>query len=81
MNDKEKCLFDLQGYIVVEDVLSPAQVALANEAIDCHAASIQNRPADLSGGRPIWWAGADAASCGRIRSPLSAPGANHSGRC
>ena len=50
MNDKEKCLFDLRGYIVVEDVLSPAQVALANEAIDCHAASIQNRPADLSGG-------------------------------
>mgnify|MGYP002832410614 FL=1 len=50
MNDKEKCLFDLQGYIMVEDVLSPAQVALANEAIDCHAASIQNRPADLSGG-------------------------------
>ena len=40
MNDKEKCLFDLRGYIVVEDVLSPAQVALANEAIDCHAASI-----------------------------------------
>ena len=50
MNDKEKCLFDLRGYIVVEDVLSPAQVALSNEAIDCHAASIQNRPADLSGG-------------------------------
>ena len=35
---------------MVEDVLSPAQVALANKAIDYHAASIQNRPADLSGG-------------------------------
>ena len=40
MNDTEKYLFDLQGFLVVEGVLSKAEVAAANEAIDRHADGI-----------------------------------------
>ena len=36
MNDTEKYLFDLNGYIVVEGVLSADEVARCNEAIDRH---------------------------------------------
>ena len=36
MNDAEKYLFDLNGYLVIEDVLTPDEVAFANEAIDRH---------------------------------------------
>lgn len=34
MNDKEKYLFDLQGYIVIKNVLSPEQISALNRAID-----------------------------------------------
>ena len=38
MNEYEKFLFDLNGYLVIEDILSTAQVAALNEALE------QNRP-------------------------------------
>lgn len=34
MNELERYLFDLQGFLVVEDALSPAQVAVLNQLID-----------------------------------------------
>ena len=37
MTEVEKYLFDINGYIVVRDVLSEEEVAKANEAIDDHA--------------------------------------------
>ena len=48
MNDTEKYLFDLDGYIVVEGVLSAAEVARCNEAIDRHADGIVERSGELS---------------------------------
>ena len=48
MNDTEKYLFDLNGYIVIEAILSTAEVALCNEAIDRHADRIVERTGDLS---------------------------------
>ena len=36
MNAEERFLFDLCGYIVVRDVLSPATVGAANAAVDAH---------------------------------------------
>ena len=32
MNDREKFLFDLNGYLVLEDVLTHTEVAAANAA-------------------------------------------------
>lgn len=37
MNDDEKYLFDLNGYLVLRQVLTAEQVAACNEAIDRHA--------------------------------------------
>ena len=48
MTDNEKFLFDLRGYLVIEDVLSPDEVAIANEAVDRHAHLIANRQPGLS---------------------------------
>jgi ectoine hydroxylase-related dioxygenase (phytanoyl-CoA dioxygenase family) len=52
MNEREKYLFDLQGYIVLEDVLSPEQLQACNDAIDAQRATIRRRSGDelLSGG-------------------------------
>ena len=50
MTDNEKFLFDLWGYVVVEDVLTSDEVALANEAVDRHAHLIANRDPGLSHG-------------------------------
>ncbi|MBN98282.1 MAG: hypothetical protein CME16_03395 [Gemmatimonadetes bacterium] len=36
VNDDEKYLFDLAGYLVLRQVLTPEDVARCNEAIDCH---------------------------------------------
>jgi ectoine hydroxylase-related dioxygenase (phytanoyl-CoA dioxygenase family) len=49
MNDREKFLFDLNGYLVLEDVLTHAEVAAANAAIEHHADLISNRETGLSG--------------------------------
>ena len=48
MKEIEKYLFDLQGYIVLEGVLSEAEVARANEAVDRHADGIRERTGELS---------------------------------
>jgi hypothetical protein len=37
MNDDEKFLFDLEGFLVLKQVLPPQEVARCNEAIDHHA--------------------------------------------
>ena len=36
MTEDEKYLFDLNGYLVVENVLTENELALANEAVDRH---------------------------------------------
>ncbi len=36
MTEEEKFLFDLNGFLVVEDLLSPDQVGAMNEAIDAN---------------------------------------------
>ncbi|MFP6590302.1 uncharacterized protein METZ01_LOCUS221691, partial [marine metagenome] len=48
MNDTQKYLFDLQGFLVVEGVLSKAEVAAANEAIERHADGIVERVGEAS---------------------------------
>ena len=36
MTPKELFLFDLWGYVVIEDVLTPEEVAAANAAVEHH---------------------------------------------
>ena len=48
MNEDEKYLFDINGYLVVEQVLTPDEVALCNSAIDHHADQINERTGELS---------------------------------
>ena len=48
MNETETYLFDLQGFLVVEGVLSKAEVAAANDAIDRHADGIVERVGGVS---------------------------------
>ena len=48
MNDTQKYLFDLQGFLVVEGVLSKAEVAAANDAIDRHVDGIVERVGGVS---------------------------------
>ena len=50
MTDAEKYLFDVHGYLVIEDALSPEEVAAANAAVDHHAGEIGIRPNDLANG-------------------------------
>jgi hypothetical protein len=52
MNADEKYLFDLNGYLVIEGVLSEEEVALANKAIDKHLdqGSIRSSEQTLDGG-------------------------------
>jgi ectoine hydroxylase-related dioxygenase (phytanoyl-CoA dioxygenase family) len=52
MNEREKYLFDLRGFLVVENVLSAAELAACNEAIERHRDLIRPRPREqsLSGG-------------------------------
>jgi ectoine hydroxylase-related dioxygenase (phytanoyl-CoA dioxygenase family) len=54
VTDDEKYLFDLNGYIVVEDLLTPDEVSAANAAIDARADTIRlrSREQKLSGGSP-----------------------------
>lgn len=52
MTDDEKYLFDLTGYLVIENALSPEEVALCNQAIDNRLAEdlaeFEEREASLS---------------------------------
>ena len=48
MNDEEKYLFDLNGYLVVKDVLTSDEIALCNQSVDQHADQIRERVGELS---------------------------------
>ena len=48
MTEAEKYLFDVHGYLVIEEALSAAEVAAANAAVDHHAGEIGIRPNDLA---------------------------------
>lgn len=48
MNDEQRFLFDLNGYLVIEDVLTPGEIARANEAIDAHQHLIVKRKPGLA---------------------------------
>ena len=50
MNETEKYLFDLHGYLVIERALSTDEVAAANTAIDYYVDRISIRPNDLAYG-------------------------------
>ena len=50
MTDDEKYLFDLMGYLVLEQVLTPEEVARCNEAIDLHAGRLVEDERSLAGG-------------------------------
>lgn len=54
MNDDEKYLFDLNGYIVIKNVLTDIEITQANEAIDRHLdqGNIRSREQSLAGGSP-----------------------------
>jgi Phytanoyl-CoA dioxygenase (PhyH) len=57
MIDQERYLFDLRGFLVVEDLLSQDDLQTANEALDRHRSLIRPRPPEqsLSGGAPALW--------------------------
>ena len=38
ISDREKYLFDLQGFLVVDNFLTPAEVQTLNEAVDANLA-------------------------------------------
>ncbi len=48
MNEDEKYLFDLNGYLVIENVLTPEEIDAANEAIDRHQDQGTLRPRELT---------------------------------
>ena len=48
MTDLEKFLFDLWGYVVIDDVLTQEEIVAANKATDLHTKLITNREPGLS---------------------------------
>ena len=50
MTPAEKYLFDIHGYVIIEELLSAAEVEAANAAVNAHADEINLRPNDLSRG-------------------------------
>jgi ectoine hydroxylase-related dioxygenase (phytanoyl-CoA dioxygenase family) len=48
MNEIERYLFDLNGYLVLKNVLTPGEVALCNKGIDQHADEVQIRAPEYS---------------------------------
>ena len=48
MNDTDKYLMDVHGYLVIEQALTPSEVDAANAAIDAHAHETSVRPRDLA---------------------------------
>ena len=54
MTEDEKYLFDLNGYLIVENVLTKDELALANEAVDRHLDKGRVRPREqrLDGDSP-----------------------------
>ncbi len=50
MTDDQKYLFDLNGYLVIENALSPDEVRRCNEAIEHHSEQIWEMADSLTGG-------------------------------
>ena len=50
MTEKEQFLFDLRGFVVLEDVLTPEEVEAGNEAVDRHIDLVEKRQPGLSQG-------------------------------
>ena len=50
MDESEKYLFDVHGYLLIENAVSAEEVAAANAAIDAHADETQGKFPDLSHG-------------------------------
>src|SRR5207244_1075191 len=52
MDEYQRYFFDLNGYLVIEDALTPAEVAACNEAIEANRERMRRRTGDqlLSGG-------------------------------
>ncbi len=50
MNEEQKYLFDLTGYLVVENALAAEEVAQCNAAIDHHIELLRERDTSLAGG-------------------------------
>ena len=53
MNDDAKYLFDLMGYIVIEDALTPEEVAHCNAAIDHRIDQLKSSPSYSGGSRAL----------------------------
>lgn len=87
MTDHELYLFDLRGFLVVENALSPDEIKAANEAIDRYQEDIKPRAAEhsLSGNSPALKGekgrleitrglmGLDAPYCNPFRNMLAHP--------
>jgi len=54
MTDDEKYLFDLNGYLVIENVLTVDELTVANKAIDHHLAKGRIRSREESYAVPDW---------------------------
>ena len=52
MNDHERYMFDLQGYLVVPGALSPEKIAQLNSVLDEHIATECQRTCAPTGLRP-----------------------------
>ena len=50
MNEDQKYLFDLTGFLIVENALTPEEVAQCNAAIDHHIEALRERDSSLAGG-------------------------------
>lgn len=50
MNEEQKYLFDLTGYIIVENALSTEEVGQCNAAIDHYIENLRERENSLAGG-------------------------------
>ena len=55
MNEHEKFFFDVNGYLVVEELLTPEEVRACNDAIDHQSELIRERPEEesLAGGSKV----------------------------
>lgn len=53
MNEDEKYLFDLNGYLVLKEVLTAAEVAQLNQGIDHHSDQISEIDRSLAGGSKV----------------------------
>ena len=81
MTDREKYLFDVQGYLVVREFLTPEEVARLNAAIDANREKMTEHEGILPGqlhdaGRRI-----EARACCPGCWSGSIPGASRSASC